>query len=108
MKSVFITGAAGGVGLALAKSFAARGYQLVLTDRNAEALAATAAELNAPTEQIVADLRDPAALQQLSARLERTDAPVDVLVNNAGIIVPGPVGTLDDDVMRAHVPLRAP
>lgn len=103
MKTVLITGAAGGVGLALAKSFASQGHALVLTDRNADALAATAAQVGSKTEQIIADLRDASDLQRLSARIESTEAPIDILVNNAGIIVPGPVGTLDDDLMRAHI-----
>jgi short-subunit dehydrogenase len=45
LKTVFITGAAGGVGLALAKSFASQGHRLVLTDRNEHALAAMAAQV---------------------------------------------------------------
>ena len=106
MKTVFITGAAGGMGLALAKSFAGQGYQLVLTDRDAGALADTAAQVAASTEQITADLRDPADLARLSARLESAEHPVDVLVNNAGIIVPGAVGTLDDDLIRAHIDIN--
>ena len=106
MKTVFITGAAGGVGLALAKAFAAQGYLLVLTDRDATALAETASQISGDTEEIVADLRNLADLEGLSSRLESTDTPVDILVNNAGIIMPGPVGMLSDDLMRAHVDIN--
>ena len=106
MKTVFITGAAGGVGLSLVRSFASQGYQLVLTDRDAEALAATAEQVTARTELIVADLRNPADLRRLGERLESAEAPVDVLVNNAGIIVPGAVGTVDDDLIRAHIDIN--
>lgn len=106
MKTVLITGAAGGVGLALARAFAAEGHRLVLTDRDTEQLVNTANQVDAPTEQIVADLRKVADLELLSQRLESTDRPVDILVNNAGMIVPGPVGSLPDDLMRAHVDIN--
>lgn len=106
MKTVLITGAAGGVGLALAKAFSAEGHRLVLTDRDADALAATARKVNGDPELIVADLRNADDLVTLSQRIEQTDHPVDILVNNAGIIVPGSVGTLSDDLMRAHVEIN--
>lgn len=106
MQTVLITGAAGGVGRALAKVFAAEGYDLVLVDRDAAQLRQTEAEITGNAEIIVADLTDRDDLETLCERLERTDKPVDVLINNAGIIVPGAVGTLTDDVMRAHVDIN--
>jgi short-subunit dehydrogenase len=106
MKTVFITGAAGGVGLALAQAFAAQGHRLVLTDRDADALAGAAEQVSAEVELIVADLRHMADLKGLCARLENREDPVDILVNNAGIIVPGPVGEVSEDLMRAHVDIN--
>ncbi len=106
MKTVFITGAAGGVGLALAKAFAAQGHRLVLTDRDAKALDETARQLDCEPELIVADLRKPSDLETLAQRIESPDHPVDILVNNAGIIVPGSVGNLSDDLVRAHVDIN--
>lgn len=106
MKTVLGTGAAGGVGLALAKAFSAQGSGLILTDCDKVALAHTAQQVSVEVEQIVADLRSDADLEVLSQRLESTDSPVDILVNNAGIIVPGAVGDLDEDLMRAHVDIN--
>lgn len=75
-----ITGAAGGLGSAFARAYAARGYDLLLTDRDGPALEALAASLHSPAETVVADLADEAELRALAERL----GEVDVLVNNAG------------------------
>ncbi len=106
MKTVLITGAAGGVGQALARRFAAEGYALILVDRDADQLHAAARALGSDPEVMIADLTDPDDLADLCARIEDPDRPVDVLINNAGIIAPGAVGTLSGDLMRAHVQIN--
>lgn len=80
-----ITGAAGVYGRALAAAFAAESARLLLTDRDAAALARAAAGL--PAERTAlhpADLRDDAALDALIAAATAGEAP-HVLVNNAGL-----------------------
>ncbi|GGX51285.1 short chain dehydrogenase [Tateyamaria omphalii] len=106
MKRALITGAAGGVGEALAKRLTTEGYALVLTDRDESALKRVAIALPQQPEQIVADLRSQDDLKSLCTRIEDVRAPVDLLVNNAGIIVPGAVGAVADDLMRAHVDIN--
>lgn len=106
MGRALITGAAGGVGEALAKRLSQEGYTLVLTDRDEAALQRVSASLPKPEEVLVADLRNERDLKQLCDRLEDPKSPIDLLVNNAGIIAPGPVGALSDDLMRAHVDIN--
>jgi NAD(P)-dependent dehydrogenase (short-subunit alcohol dehydrogenase family) len=77
-----VTGAASGIGQALAEALHARGAQLVLADVDADALSATAARLGATG--VVADVSDPDAMQNLAAQ-----APQARLVClNAGVVGP--------------------
>lgn len=94
-----VTGASSGIGEAVARQLAAAGTDLVLVARNREALDALAGELGGPAhvEVLVADLADPAQLATVEARLADGDAPVDLLVNNAGFGVEGRFADRDID-----------
>lgn len=85
VKTVLITGAAGGLGLAYAEYFAKRGYKLILTGRKIEEIESCAEyikeEFGASTEVFQADLSDRKGLCELQRQIEYTS--VDVLVNNA-------------------------
>ena len=86
-RTVLITGASAGIGAALARVFAARGWDLILTARRAAPLQALADELagsGSTATVIVADLADPDAPRRLSEEIERRGLTVDGLVNNAG------------------------
>lgn len=85
----FVTGAARGIGLAVAERFVAEGYRVALVDIDAKTLAATAVRLatRGTVLAVEADVADP---QQVRAAVERTvDAfgRIDALVNNAGVAV---------------------
>lgn len=88
---VLITGASSGIGAALARAWAGRGRNLVLSARRGDRLEQLAAELGAQVrcETLVADLADPAAPAQMVAELARRGLEVDILVNNAGYGLPG-------------------
>ena len=81
-KQVLITGAAGGLGAAIAQAFAAQGAQLILHARARSQLAENPLVSAGKAEIIKGDLCDPATLAALITRLEHG---VSVLVNNAGI-----------------------
>lgn len=87
---VLITGASSGIGLALAREFAARGRRLILVGRSLPRLRATAATLAVGTVTvcIAADLSRPGAGEKLFATCRKSRLKVDVLVNNAGAGLP--------------------
>jgi short-subunit dehydrogenase len=85
-----ITGAASGIGAALAANLAAKGCHLALSDRNAEGLAAVADALSGVTvSQHVLDVSDAEALAALPEAVLDTHGKVTVLVNNAGVALGG-------------------
>lgn len=101
-ETVLITGASQGIGRAIAHQFAKHGYNLVLAARHEERLTEAAEELRSrysvATLPVPTDVRDADQVSTLiQAAVTRFNA-VDVLVNNAGIYLSGPVEafTLDD------------
>ncbi|MET0309034.1 MAG: SDR family oxidoreductase [Sphingomonas sp.] len=90
-QAIFISGGASGIGQAVARHFAAKGWRIGLADVNAPGLEATRAMLPAGMATIhVMDVRDHA--QWVAALTEFTDASggrLDVLFNNAGVAVGG-------------------
>jgi short-subunit dehydrogenase len=86
-RRVLITGAAAGIGLCTARAFAAEGAQLVLTDIDADSLAAAEAELVRAGARVCAHVVDVSDRDQVFAMAEAVlaDGPVDVLINNAGV-----------------------
>ena len=107
---VLITGASGGIGAELARLFAADGYELVLAARNLAALDALATELRAargvPVRTVRSDLSEPGAAERLWADAAGPDGTVDVLVNNAGVGVYGPVAEQDAEALTRMLELN--
>ena len=87
-KTVLITGSSQGIGFGLARGMAGAGARVVLNGRGAEKLDAAAATLRAEglsIETSAFDVTDNAAVAEAVARIEQDIAPINVLVNNAGI-----------------------
>lgn len=105
MKRALITGAADGIGRALAEQAIRAGYAVVGVDIDGDRAAATAATLQAQGGEIRfirADLADGAAVDALSAQLAQ-EAPIDLLIHNAGINAVGPFDALSMDDQRAVI-----
>ncbi len=84
-KRVLVTGAASGIGAAMARTFHAHGASMLLTDRDESGLAEIAGDLPG-SRSIIFDQADPASIQALA----EVAGPVDVLLNNAGVLWSGP------------------
>lgn len=82
-----VTGAARGLGLAIATLLATRGATVVIIDRDAAALEVAANKLRSSgfaIDAVVADVTDETALRALAAAVKRDHGGPDVLINNAG------------------------
>lgn len=87
-RCALITGAAAGIGLATARTLAAHGVRLVLTDVNSDGLDKAVAELResgADAVGFVLDVSSDEDVDRLAAGLEENDIKIDILINNAGI-----------------------
>lgn len=99
-RTVLITGGAGGIGQAIARAFLTAGDEVILADRDGDAVSAVAAELGA--QALILDISDTAAVQAAFADLTAAGRGVDVLVNNAGILsVHGTVTELPAEAYRS-------
>jgi 3-hydroxybutyrate dehydrogenase len=96
-KTVLITGAAGGIGSALARAFAAQGARLMLLDRADTSLHTLCAELGAAAA--VCDLGDAAQVARTAKRMGERWGTLDVLVNNAGTEYPTPLADESPDAV---------
>jgi NAD(P)-dependent dehydrogenase (short-subunit alcohol dehydrogenase family) len=86
-KRVLVTGAAGGLGRAFVRAFAEAGATVLLADLDREGMARAAAELAPGAGCFAYDQGDLASVEALAREAE----PVDVLVNNAGILLVKPI-----------------
>jgi short-subunit dehydrogenase len=96
-KTVLITGGSRGLGLALAREMAAQGARLAICGRDAESLerARTSLErLSAEITAVPCDVTNRDSVETLIQEVQRQLGPVDVLVNNAGVIEVGPAETM--------------
>jgi 2-hydroxycyclohexanecarboxyl-CoA dehydrogenase len=98
---IVITGAGSGIGEATALRAARAGASIVAVDINGEAAARVAdacSALGPVAHGYVCDVADPTAVTHLAAAVDSEHGPVDVLVNNAGVGIAGPLldSTLED------------
>jgi NADP-dependent 3-hydroxy acid dehydrogenase YdfG len=98
-KTVLITGATSGIGLACARKFAENGDKLILTGRNEHRLAELKKELDTEVITLAFDVRDREKAKKYLNELPEPWQDIDVLVNNAGLALgldPEYEGNLDD------------
>ena len=102
-RSVLITAAASGIGLAAARRFAREGADLALCDVRADELLGRAAELGLPPERILCcavDMREKQEIEPFVAQAAKTFGRIDALINNVGGGRRGRVQDLADDDWR--------
>jgi NAD(P)-dependent dehydrogenase (short-subunit alcohol dehydrogenase family) len=84
-KTVFLTGASGGLGRALAQVLCANGHRVAGLGRRADALEETRALCGAGFVPLVCDVADAAAVRDAAARAAEAQGPAEVLINNAAV-----------------------
>ena len=100
-ETALVTGATEGIGRAIARALAAAGYRVGVCSRTERKVDALVSELRAAGAEASgrrADVSNPDEVRELVSQVERDLGPVDVLVNNAGIMRFHPIAelTLDD------------
>lgn len=85
-KTVLLTGAAQGIGAAIARLFVAEGATVALVDRQPEPLLTLAEELGTAALPWVVDITDTDAVKEVVAQILKQWSHLDILVNNAGIV----------------------
>ena len=98
-KTVLVTGAASGIGAAMAEQFHRQGATLKLADRNESGLLAHARELGPNIACRIYDQADTASVLGLAAWAE----PVDVLMNNAGIVAYGDIQSHSPELLTSVI-----
>ncbi|ACU73521.1 short-chain dehydrogenase/reductase SDR [Catenulispora acidiphila DSM 44928] len=104
-----ITGASSGIGEATALELAALGARVVVLARRAERLADLVARIEkdgGTALAIAADVTDPAGLQAAAARVQREFGGADLVMNNAGVMLPAPVEELATDQWQHQIDLN--
>lgn len=101
MQHVVVTGGSSGIGLATALAYAARGADVAIVARDPEKLAAAASRIEAArrdgSQRVLTASADLASFSQAKAVMDRLadeDMVPDVLVNSAGVILPGEFETM--------------
>ena len=100
-RTAIVTGASKGIGAAIAKRLAADGFHTVVnyssSEKEANELVAAIKTDGGNATAIKADVADAAAIKSLFDRAERECGPIDVLVNNAGILKLAPLAEVTDE-----------
>jgi NAD(P)-dependent dehydrogenase (short-subunit alcohol dehydrogenase family) len=102
-KVAVVTGGASGIGRGMARAFAGEGADVVVADVDQQAAEATATELSATGVRALAvplDVRDRGSIDALAATVLREMGGVDLVANNAGVFLRGPMAEETDDDWR--------
>jgi NAD(P)-dependent dehydrogenase (short-subunit alcohol dehydrogenase family) len=107
MRTAVVTGAGGGLGRAIARELAGRGYAVQVSDIDAEAAARTAAEIGGSAHPTSLDVRDEAACRALAAAVAAESGSLDVWVNNAGVLSTGLSWEQDENTRGTMMAINA-
>jgi NAD(P)-dependent dehydrogenase (short-subunit alcohol dehydrogenase family) len=102
-KIALVTGAASGIGREIATLFRSLGATLIVTDVNRDGVEAVAAELGGDTLALAHDVASEADWAEVFAAVGEKHGRLDVLVNNAGIMMAQPFESAGIDILRRQL-----
>lgn len=100
-KTIVVTGATSGLGLALVGVLKSAGFNPILTGRTAAKVLSLSAELAVPGYQL--DVSDPQSIRSVTAEITNAHGPVYGLINNAGIWLEGDFETYTADAIQSVI-----
>jgi short-subunit dehydrogenase len=103
---VAITGGARGIGKATAKALVAKGCRVAIGDLDAELAEKAGGELGGDSVGLALDVTDRGSFARFLEEAEQQMGPIDVLVNNAGIMPVTPIAAESDDSIRRQLDIN--
>ncbi len=110
-RTALVTGANRGIGLAIARALSQRPWVRVLAGvRRADDAAEVTGDIGGGAVGVKLDLSDPLAVAATASKLEQQHGPIDILINNAGILLPGDAARIPvaDLIESLHVNATSP
>ncbi|MBO6563414.1 MAG: SDR family NAD(P)-dependent oxidoreductase [Pseudomonadales bacterium] len=105
--TVLITGASSGIGEAIARKFHDEGFDLIITARREDRLEALKSELSEQNVTVIAsDLSNGAGIDAFLGAISAHESAVDIVVNNAGMMVEGAFTDLTDEDVAQTIGLN--
>ena len=101
-----VTGAAGAIGAATAKAFAAAGAEVALLDLDLAAAGAVAKAIGGAAFAVACDVTDRASVRAAFAKVAERFGGVDIVVSNAGAAWQGRIGEVDEEILRKSFELN--
>lgn len=99
-----ITGAAQGIGLSCAEALAEDGYDVIMSDINADGVAEAAKKVGGTA--IACDMGDLAQVEAMFAQIAADHGPLSALVNNAGVAMPGDFLSYDIETFQKVIDIN--
>jgi NAD(P)-dependent dehydrogenase (short-subunit alcohol dehydrogenase family) len=107
MQGALVTGAGGGIGLAIARRLAGRGYDVAVTDIDEDAAERAAVGIGDRAWARQLDVTDAEACRDAAVEMAERAGSLDVWVNNAGVLITGPSYEQDAAARRAMLEVNA-
>lgn len=86
-RTALVTGANRGIGLAIARGLAERGIHVLAAARSIDKARTAVDELDGPATGVALDLSEPGVVGEAARQLAGAHGPIDILINNAGVLV---------------------
>ena len=101
-----VTGAASGIGEAIAQAYAGKGARIALCDLDRDRAEKTASAMNAEARAYRCDVADAASVEECVADVVNDFGHIDILVNSAGIVDLAPAETIDPAIWRRTIDIN--